>query len=106
MFAEATDDPEGVFSLTEFDGILGLGYVAIAVMEVTPALYNMYQQELIPQLAFSMYVNEVKGEQLGRVVWGGSDERLQLYLLVMTMFFLKKTPLLDSTTRRSPTSTC
>ena len=31
---QATADPEGIFSLTDFDGIFGLGYSGISVQEV------------------------------------------------------------------------
>ncbi len=75
IFTEATDDPEGIFALTDFDGIFGLGYRGISILEVTPVMYNLYSQAKVPRMAFSMYVNEIKGESYGRVLWGGSDER-------------------------------
>ncbi len=73
VFAEATDDPDGVFALTDFDGIFGLGYSGIAMHDVTPILYNMKRQQLVPRKAFSMYVHKIKGSSYGRVFWGGSN---------------------------------
>ena len=80
VFAEATDDPEGIFALTNFDGILGLAFERIAIAKVRPVLYNMFFRRLIPRMAFSMFVNKVPGPagepvSEGRVVWGGSDTK-------------------------------
>ncbi len=47
VFTEATDDPEGVFALVDFDGIFGLAYVGIAINDVTPVLYNMKRRNLV-----------------------------------------------------------
>ncbi len=88
VFAEATDDPDGVFALTEFDGIFGLGYDGIAMHNVMPVLYNMHKQSIVPKKAFSMYVHKVEGEPVGRVFWGGSDR--DFYLPPMTYVDIKK----------------
>ncbi len=73
VFTEATDDPEGIFALTDFDGIFGLGYLAISIKSVPPVLYTLKKHRLVPRKAFSMFVNDVSGEKYGRVLWGGSD---------------------------------
>ena len=95
VFTEATQDPEGIFALTDFDGILGLGFQGIAVLGITPVMYSMTHQHLVPRMAFSMYVNEVNGQQFGRVIWGGSDKRFynppMTYVPVMSKTYFNVT---------------
>ena len=77
VFTEATDDPDDIFSSADFDGLLGLAYQSISVQGVKPVLYNMYDQGLITQRVFSMFVEQddpsAEGSGGGRLVWGGSD---------------------------------
>lgn len=75
-FVEATRR-DGSFTYSQYDGIFGLGYSALAVNGVTPPLYNMYYQGLIRKPIVSFYLNR-NGTGTGgsEIVFGGSDPNL------------------------------
>jgi hypothetical protein len=57
------------------DGILGLGYVQIAVDSVPTVMDNVIAQKLLPQNVFSFYLSNVGGDNASVVIFGGVDSR-------------------------------
>jgi len=55
-FGETIKEPGLTFALGRFDGILGLGFDAIAVAGVTPPFYNMVAQGLVEKALFSFWI--------------------------------------------------
>ncbi|KAG6529872.1 hypothetical protein ZIOFF_012087 [Zingiber officinale] len=74
VFVEATKEPSITFLLGKFDGILGLGFQEISVGNVTPVWYNMIEQGLVKEPAFSFWFNRNSEEgEGGEIVFGGVD---------------------------------
>jgi len=73
-FAEATKEPGSDFTSEDFDGILGMGYKAIAVDKVTPVFNNLYEQGLVSENKFSFYLNrDESSSKGGELILGGTD---------------------------------
>ena len=60
MFAEITTVPETTTANVSFDGVLGMGWPAIAVDGVKPVFNNMIQQGAIAQPVFAFYFSRLK----------------------------------------------
>ncbi|XP_057958305.1 aspartic proteinase-like [Malania oleifera] len=76
VFIEARREGSLTLMLTEFDGILGLGFQDIAVGQVMPVWYNMVQQSLVSKQIFSFWINrDAKSIIGGEIVFGGIDWR-------------------------------
>ncbi|XP_001988893.2 lysosomal aspartic protease isoform X1 [Drosophila grimshawi] len=79
-FAEITSLPPGIFSRANFDGIFGLGLKEIAIDGIVPPIYNLFQQGLISQPTFSIYLNRtntgVVDSNGGKLILGPSDQTL------------------------------
>ena len=56
-FGEALKQPGKTFVNAKFDGILGMGWPAIAVGGVTPVFQNMIAQSLVDHSEFSFYLD-------------------------------------------------
>ncbi|XP_068956435.1 napsin-A [Petaurus breviceps papuanus] len=78
-FGEALWEPSLAFLLAHFDGILGLGFPALAVAGVQPPLDTLMELGLLDQPIFSFYLNRDPEAVLGgEVILGGSDPALYI----------------------------
>ncbi|XP_075152706.1 lysosomal aspartic protease-like [Haematobia irritans] len=75
VFAVATSEPGDTFVNSPFDGIMGMGFKAIAVDNVIPPWYNMIQQSLVDTKVFSFYLaRDGTSDDGGALVLGGNDD--------------------------------
>lgn len=73
-FAGAVNEPGDFYYWMKYDGIFGLGYASMAINNITPPLYNLYSQGLIPQPMFAFYMNRNQSDaDGGELVLGGYD---------------------------------
>ncbi|KAH9607887.1 hypothetical protein KSS87_007167 [Heliosperma pusillum] len=76
LFVEARIERSFDLTLTQFDGILGLGFQEISVGHATPLWYNMVQQGLVCHQIFSLWLNQDPYSTIGgEIVFGGVDWR-------------------------------
>ncbi|KAH9362015.1 hypothetical protein HPB48_014954 [Haemaphysalis longicornis] len=70
-FAEATEARGSIFKAAKFDGLLGLGYPALAEDNVVPVFDNMIKQKLLPKSVFSIYLNRQPNAVPGGEIYFG-----------------------------------
>nr|XP_051689116.1 pepsin-3-like [Oryctolagus cuniculus] len=72
IFGLSESEPGSFLYYTPFDGILGLAYPSISSSDATPVFDNMWNEGLVSQDLFSVYLNS--DEQSGSLVmFGGID---------------------------------
>jgi len=72
-FAAATNEPGITFKLSKFDGILGLGWPAIAVDGITPVMQRMAAERVIDSYMFGFYLQS-NPKKTGKLTLGGYDK--------------------------------
>ncbi|XP_017850073.1 lysosomal aspartic protease-like, partial [Drosophila busckii] len=77
VFAMADTELDNQFNDAAFDGILGMGYQALAENNVVPPFYNLVSLGLVPESVFSFYLKrDSTSTDGGALVLGGSDSSL------------------------------
>ncbi|XP_074119069.1 chymosin-like [Sminthopsis crassicaudata] len=71
IFGLSTQEPGNIFTYSEFDGILGLGYPSLAEDQATPVFDNMMRKHLVAQNLFSVYMS--RNGQGSMLTLGGID---------------------------------
>ncbi|KAK5877079.1 hypothetical protein CesoFtcFv8_026362 [Champsocephalus esox] len=76
-FGESVYEPGTAFLRARFDGVLGMGYPALAEILGNPVFDNMLAQKLLEQPIFSFYLSrKSNGNSESELLLGGTDERL------------------------------
>uniref|UniRef100_A0A8C8RNN6 Peptidase A1 domain-containing protein n=1 Tax=Pelusios castaneus TaxID=367368 RepID=A0A8C8RNN6_9SAUR len=84
-FGLSETEPGTSFVYAEFDGILGLGFPAIASGGATTVMQGLMQENLISAPLFSFYLSPQEGNQTGgELVFGGIDSNLYTGQIVWT----------------------
>nr|DBA15482.1 TPA: hypothetical protein GDO54_004685 [Pyxicephalus adspersus] len=72
IFGLSQSEPGSFLYYSPFDGILGLAFPSLASSQATPVFDNMWNQGLIPQDLFSVYLSS-QGQSGSFVLFGGVD---------------------------------
>ncbi|VDK89166.1 unnamed protein product [Litomosoides sigmodontis] len=56
-FAEATAEPGATFVMAKFDGILGMAFPEISVLELSPVFHTMIKQKVVQQPVFAFWLD-------------------------------------------------
>nr|XP_051689147.1 pepsin II-4 [Oryctolagus cuniculus] len=72
IFGLSKTEPGLTFLFAPFDGILGLGYPSISASDATPVFDNMWNEGLVSQDLFSVYLSS-DDEKGSLVMFGGID---------------------------------
>ncbi|XP_034396070.1 napsin-A isoform X1 [Cyclopterus lumpus] len=74
QFGEAVKQPGITFAVGRFDGVLGMAYPSISVMNVTPVFDTAMAAKLLPQNIFSFYISRDPTAAVGgELVLGGTN---------------------------------
>lgn len=57
MFAEATSEPGLTFIAAKFDGILGMAFPEISVLNITPVFHTMIEQKVVAEPLFAFWLD-------------------------------------------------
>ncbi|XP_040176725.1 pepsin A-like [Rana temporaria] len=72
IFGLSQSEPGSFLYYSPFDGILGLAFPSLASSQATPVFDNMWNQGLVPQDLFSVYLSS-QGQSGSFVLFGGVD---------------------------------
>ncbi|XP_026555456.1 cathepsin E-like [Pseudonaja textilis] len=75
-FGESLLEPGNTFVSAHFDGVLGLAYPNLSVMDAVPVFDNMMRQNLVEEPVFSFFLNRDGNEDGGELIFGGIDHSL------------------------------
>uniref|UniRef100_UPI0037E7FAA1 nothepsin n=1 Tax=Semicossyphus pulcher TaxID=241346 RepID=UPI0037E7FAA1 len=75
-FGESVYEPGAAFVMAKFDGVLGLGYPALAEILGNPVFDNMLAQKTVEEPIFSFYLSRrtSSSNPEGELLLGGKDE--------------------------------
>ncbi|XP_034433669.1 nothepsin [Hippoglossus hippoglossus] len=79
-FGESVYEPGSTFVLAKFDGVLGMGYPALAEILGNPVFDNMLAQKTVDEPVFSFYLSRRTsgGNPEGELMLGGTDESMYI----------------------------
>nr|WMI02465.1 cathepsin E [Paralichthys olivaceus] len=79
-FGESVYEPGATFVLAKFDGVLGMGYPALAEILGNPVFDNMLAQKTVDAPVFSFYLSRrtSSGSTEGELMLGGTDESMYI----------------------------
>lgn len=76
LFGEMTSVYGLSFLFSKFDGILGLGWSALANSGVTPLFNTMYERGLVSDYSFSIFLSKYGTNATSQLILGGIDTAL------------------------------
>ncbi|XP_062990838.1 cathepsin E-like [Elgaria multicarinata webbii] len=90
-FGESVYEPGFTFAFAKFDGVMGLAYPDLSVLNTIPVFDNMMDQNLIEEPVFSFNLNRGdNGENGNELIFGGIDHSLYSGLIHWTQVTQKK----------------
>ncbi|KAM6437940.1 cathepsin E-like isoform 1-T1 [Liasis olivaceus] len=75
-FGESVYEPGATFISASFDGVLGLAYPNLSVVEALPVFDNIMKHHLVEEPVFSFFLNRDGIEDGGELIFGGVDHSL------------------------------
>uniref|UniRef100_A0A8C6VNE6 Peptidase A1 domain-containing protein n=1 Tax=Naja naja TaxID=35670 RepID=A0A8C6VNE6_NAJNA len=75
-FGESLLEPGNTFVSAHFDGVLGLAYPNLSVMDAVPVFDNIMRQNLVEEPVFSFFLNRDGTKDGGELIFGGIDHSL------------------------------
>ncbi|XP_034258950.1 cathepsin E-like [Pantherophis guttatus] len=75
-FGESLLEPGKTFVFAHFDGVLGLAYPNLSVVDSVPVFDNMMKQNLVEEPVFSFFLNRDGTKDGGELIFGGIDHSL------------------------------